>query len=133
MTGFPSCASPVLVCTIPVPDAKTTDQSLPSEAYYVVMRMPGESKAEFLLLQPMIAEDAGQAGLPPELSATAKKLRGQFAALAPQRRWLKAQPDGSELDVDACVRNHADRASGHTPSTNARKPGSAVEAASMRA
>ena len=66
-------------------------------------------------LQPMIAQDAGHATLPPELAATAKKLRGQFAALAPQRRWLKAQPDGSELDVDACVRNHADRSSGHTP------------------
>jgi nitric oxide reductase NorD protein len=39
-------------------------------------------------LQPMIAQDAGQAALPQELAATAKKLRGQFAALAPQRRWL---------------------------------------------
>ena len=68
-------------------------------------------------LQPMIAHDAGRAALPPELAATAKKLRGQFAALAPQRRWLKAQPDGAELDVDACVRNHADRHSGHTPET----------------
>jgi len=68
-------------------------------------------------VQPMIAQDAGHAPLPPELAATAKKLRGQFAALAPQRRWLKAQPDGAELDVDACVRNHADRASGHTPET----------------
>ena len=29
-------------------------QTLPSEAYYVVMRMPGEAKAEFLLLQPMV-------------------------------------------------------------------------------
>ncbi len=66
-------------------------------------------------VQPMIAQDAGHAVLPPELAATAKKLRGQFAALAPQRRWLKAQPDGAELDVDACVRNHADRSSGHTP------------------
>ena len=66
-------------------------------------------------LQPMIAHDAGHAPLPAELAATAKKLRGQFAALAPQRRWLKAQPDGPELDVDSCVRNHADRASGHTP------------------
>ncbi|MGB8544352.1 MAG: VWA domain-containing protein, partial [Azonexus sp.] len=36
---------------------------------------------------------------------------------APQRRWLKAQPDGPELDVDSCVRNHADRSSGHTPET----------------
>jgi formate hydrogenlyase subunit 3/multisubunit Na+/H+ antiporter MnhD subunit len=63
----------------------------------------------------MIARDAEPADLPAELAATAKKLRGQFAALAPQRRWLKAQPDGPELDVDACVRNHADRAAGHPP------------------
>lgn len=73
--------------------------------------------ADHCHLQPMVAQDAGHAALPPELAATAKKLRGQFAALAPQRRWLKAQPDGAELDVDACVRNHADRASGHTPET----------------
>ena len=39
--------------TVPAP--QTNQQSLPSEAYYVVMRMPGEPKAEFLLLQPMIA------------------------------------------------------------------------------
>jgi uncharacterized membrane protein (UPF0182 family) len=38
-----------------VPAAQTNQQSLPSEAYYVVMRIPGEPKAEFLLLQPMIA------------------------------------------------------------------------------
>jgi len=67
------------------------------------------------LIQPMIARDTEPAQLPPELAATAKKLRGQFAALAPQRHWLKAQPDGPELDVDACVRNQADRHSGHTP------------------
>ena len=71
--------------------------------------------ADHCRLQPMIARDSGQAALPAELAATAKKLRGQFAALAPQRRWLKAQPDGPELDVDSCVRNLADRASGHTP------------------
>lgn len=67
------------------------------------------------LLQPMITRDAEPAPLPAELAATAKKLRGQFAALAPQRRWLKGQPDGPELDIDACVRHQADRASGHTP------------------
>jgi uncharacterized membrane protein (UPF0182 family) len=38
-----------------VPAKQTNQQSLESEAYYVVMRMPGEPKAEFLLLQPMIA------------------------------------------------------------------------------
>lgn len=86
--------------------------ALPEWDYRKGLLLPGHC-----LLQPMIAHDAGRAVLPPDLAATAKRLRGQFAALAPQRRWLKAQPDGSELDVDACVRNHADRHSGHTPET----------------
>ncbi len=37
-----------------VPQGQTSEQTLPSEAYYVVMRMPGEPSAEFLLLQPMV-------------------------------------------------------------------------------
>lgn len=37
-----------------VPQAQGNNQSLPSEAYYVIMRMPGEADAEFLLLQPMV-------------------------------------------------------------------------------
>jgi uncharacterized membrane protein (UPF0182 family) len=37
-----------------VPTSQSTEQSLPNEAYYVVMRMPGEAEAEFLLLQPML-------------------------------------------------------------------------------
>ena len=37
-----------------VPQGQTSEQTLPSEAYYVVMRMPGETEAEFLLLQPMV-------------------------------------------------------------------------------
>jgi hypothetical protein len=37
-----------------VPQAQGSTQSLPNEAYYVVMRMPGEEEAEFLLLQPMV-------------------------------------------------------------------------------
>ena len=37
-----------------VPEGKINDQSLPSEAYYVIMRMPGEADPEFLLLQPMV-------------------------------------------------------------------------------
>jgi uncharacterized protein len=39
-----------------IPDPQTNEQSLPSEAYYVVMRMPEETGVEFLLLQPMIAQ-----------------------------------------------------------------------------
>src|SRR4051794_396049 len=38
-----------------VPQNSQNEQTLPTEAYYVVMRMPGEQAAEFLLLQPMIA------------------------------------------------------------------------------
>jgi uncharacterized membrane protein (UPF0182 family) len=37
-----------------VPSDPGGTQSLPSEAYYVVMRMPGEPDPEFLLLQPMV-------------------------------------------------------------------------------
>jgi uncharacterized membrane protein (UPF0182 family) len=37
-----------------VPQDQTSDQTLPSEAYYVVMRLPGEEGVEFTLLQPMV-------------------------------------------------------------------------------
>jgi uncharacterized protein len=40
-----------------IPDVQTNEQSLPSEAYYVVMRMPEAKEVEFLLLQPMIAQN----------------------------------------------------------------------------
>ena len=37
-----------------VPQSQARDQTLPSEAYYVVMRLPGEEEVEFTLLQPMV-------------------------------------------------------------------------------
>lgn len=74
---------------------------------------------EHCRLQPLIARDAGSAELPAELKKTAHRLRQQFAALAPARRWLKAQQDGPELDIDNCVRNLADKASGQTPDQGA--------------
>ena len=37
-----------------VPTGSSSTQSLPAEAYYVVMRLPGEASPEFLLLQPMV-------------------------------------------------------------------------------
>jgi uncharacterized membrane protein (UPF0182 family) len=40
-----------------VPAGQTSEQTLPSEAYYVEMRMPGEAQTEFLLLQPMVPKD----------------------------------------------------------------------------
>ncbi len=79
--------------------------------------------ADHCRLQPMIAGDAAPAELPEALRKTARRLRQQFAALAPARRWLKAQQDGPELDLDNCVRNIADRnfqhRSGQTPGQGA--------------
>ncbi|MBA2720312.1 MAG: UPF0182 family protein [Chloroflexi bacterium] len=40
-----------------VPVGTSNPQSLTPEAYYVMMRMPGAEKAEFLLLQPMIPKN----------------------------------------------------------------------------
>ena len=43
--------------TVPV---QTSEQTLPSEAYYVEMRLPNEAGVEFLLLQPMVPDRAGR-------------------------------------------------------------------------
>ncbi len=69
-------------------------------------------KADFCRLQPMVAREAEPQLLPERLRRHARKLKSQFAALAPVRRWQKAQPDGTELDIDACVRITADRMAG---------------------
>ncbi len=69
-------------------------------------------KADFCRLQPMVAREAEPQPLPERLRRHARKLKNQFAALAPVRRWQKAQPDGTELDIDACVRIVADRLAG---------------------
>lgn len=74
---------------------------------------------EHVLLQPLLARDAQPSPLPPHLAATARRLRGQFAALVPQRRWLKGQQDGPEIDVDAWVRVATDRAAGVSPAGGA--------------
>jgi nitric oxide reductase NorD protein len=71
-----------------------------------------ELRPDFCRLQPMEARHVEPLPLPEHLRRPARKLRSQFAALAPARRWLKGQPDGTELDVDACVRLHADRLAG---------------------
>ncbi|MBP8213879.1 MAG: nitric oxide reductase [Propionivibrio sp.] len=76
-------------------------------------------QADHCRLQPLIARDTAPAELPEALRKTAHRLRQQFAALAPARRWLKAQQDGPELDLDNCVRNIADRACGKTPDQGA--------------
>ncbi|MBI4696920.1 MAG: nitric oxide reductase [Gammaproteobacteria bacterium] len=63
-------------------------------------------------VQPLLARHVDPRPLPEHLRRPAKKLASQFAALAPVRRWQRAQPEGTELDLEACVRRHTDRAAG---------------------
>ena len=64
--------------------------------------------------------DAAPCPLPAGLARAARRLRHQFELLTPSRRWLKAQPDGSEADLDACVRQWTDRAVGHADGDGGR-------------
>jgi len=72
----------------------------------------GELKPDYCRLQRLVARSAAPLPLPEHLRRPARKLRNQFAGLSHARRWQKAQPDGTELDIDACVRLHADRIAG---------------------
>ena len=72
-----------------------------------------QMKPDWCRLQTMTARQAPPTALPEHLQVAARRLRAQFAALAPARRWQKNQSDGEELDLDACVRTHADRRAGH--------------------
>lgn len=63
-------------------------------------------------LQPLLAADAPPVELPARLKRTARRLRNQFQMLAPTRVWRNAQNDGSELDLDACLRFAAERRAG---------------------
>jgi len=65
--------------------------------------------AEHCRLQVLVAREADNPELPPHLRARARLLRRQFEALKPQRVWLGAQNDGSELDTEAIVRRESDR------------------------
>lgn len=64
-------------------------------------------------LQPLVARTAPPCELPPHLRRTARRVRNQFASLAQSRAWLRAQPDGSEPDLDAWLRFTVDRRAGH--------------------
>ena len=76
-----------------------------------------EDHVRLLELTPSVHDPrAAPSPLPEHLRRTARRLHRQFAALTPGRRWLKAQTDGSELDIDAVVRAATDRAIGHHPS-----------------
>ncbi|GAB2181636.1 VWA domain-containing protein [Denitratisoma sp. agr-D3] len=69
-------------------------------------------RPDYCRLQPMVSRQAAATELPERLRAHARRLRSQFAALAPTRRWLKAQPEGVAPDIDAWVRRQADALAG---------------------
>ena len=71
-------------------------------------------KKEQCRLDLLDARDAPPIEVPEHLRKPVRKVRQQLEALAPSRRWFKNQPDGSELDVDACVRSWSDRRAGHS-------------------
>ncbi len=75
----------------------------------------GRLKPDWCRLQMLESRHVVPQPLPEHLRQAARKLRSQFVALAPARRWAKAQPDGCEPDIDACVRQRADQLAGqHT-------------------
>ncbi len=76
-----------------------------------------ELKTDWCRLQTLQARDAAPTPLPERLQRPARRLRALFGALAPARRWQKNQPEGEELDIDACVRAHADRHAGQADGT----------------
>ncbi len=71
------------------------------------MLLPGHCR-----IQELVGRHEGGLLLPEHLRKHAARLKQQFSALTPQRHWLKGQPDGSEADIDACVRLYADHKAG---------------------
>jgi len=61
------------------------------------------------LLQPMLPKDCVPQKLPARLQTTAKMLRAQFEQFRSLRYWLKAQPQGEELDLTAWLDFHVER------------------------
>jgi nitric oxide reductase NorD protein len=102
------------------------DLDLPSSAEDDIVLGPGIALPEWDFRKSVLLPDhvriiemaprgASNASLPPQLVRTAERLRQQFSALLPERRFAKGQPDGAEIDVDAIVRAASDRRSGRQP------------------
>jgi nitric oxide reductase NorD protein len=63
---------------------------------------------ERCLLQPMLPKSYTPQPLPMKLQKTAKAIQAQFEQLASVRYWLKAQPQGEELDLSAWLDFHVE-------------------------
>lgn len=70
-------------------------------------------RPDYCRIQPMLARDATAQELPPHLRRIAHHLRRQFEALTQNRTWLRAQPDGSEMDLSAWLDFAVARHGGH--------------------
>ena len=96
-----------------LPSAAHDDQplgpgiALPEWDYHRQALLPDHCR-----LQALLAADAPPVELPARLKRTARRLRNQFQMLAPTRVWQRAQNDGCELDLDACLRFAAERRAG---------------------
>lgn len=64
---------------------------------------------DYCAIQPMLAREAEAIALPQKLRAQARKLRGQFEMLRPQRHWFSRQQEGTELDLDSYLSHLTDR------------------------
>jgi nitric oxide reductase NorD protein len=80
---------------------------LPEWDYRKLVLLP-----DYCSVQEMLARRATPCALPSPLRRDAQRLRRQFEILRPGRGWRRAQPEGEELDLDACVRHIADGAGG---------------------
>ena len=69
-------------------------------------------KEDFVNLQTMLPRGAEAQGLPARLAPLARRLRRQFEHLRSERQWLRQQPQGSELDLQAWLDFHVERRHG---------------------
>ena len=67
---------------------------------------------DFVNLQLMLPRGAEAKPLPLHLSPLARRLRRQFEHLRNDRQWLRQQPQGSELDMQAWLDFHVERQNG---------------------
>ncbi|WP_341520340.1 VWA domain-containing protein [Pseudomonas sp. G.S.17] len=66
----------------------------------------------FVNLQMMVPRDCEAQPLPSRLKASAHRLRRQFEHLRNDRQWLRQQPQGAELDMQAWLDFHVEREHG---------------------
>lgn len=72
----------------------------------------GRLQANFVNLQMFEPRDCQAQPLPARLQPAARRLRRQFEQLRNDRQWLRQQPQGSELDLQAWLDFHVERSHG---------------------